>query len=352
MSSDRLEQANDRLRPLAIQLIVRGKKTQYLSARATLPNKTGEGRSQQMVALRLPFTPAGINRAETIARKIASDRDLGLFQWENYLFKEPETEETTPNHVEAIDRFRLDYLARGGRPETWQKEYQRFYDKLEGLSEENLKAVIFATTSNTRNRKRVVVACNALSNFLKLGFSFSEYRGDYSPYNSIVQRDIPTDEAIEAAYETIPNPSWQWVYGMLAAYGLRNHELFRLNLNDWPLVQVKVETKTAFHDVLPCPKRWLERWALQNFNLPPLNLDRSNQALGEAITRQFDRYKLPFRPYDLRHAWAIRTLRHGWPIELSSRMMGHGVDVHQKVYQKWITREAIVKIYEKLMDDL
>lgn len=352
MEDDRLREANDRLRPLAIQLLARGKTTKFISLRATLPNKPGqpEGRSQQTIALRLPFTIAGINRAETIARKVASERDLNQFNWENYL-KTPQKTDQTPSHTEAIERYQSDYLARGGRLDTWKKEYGRFFDQLTGLSEDELKTVIFTTEPDTRNRKRAVIAMTALSNFLNLGFNFSPYRGNYSPYTSIVERTIPTDTAIEAAYEQIPNPAWKWVYGMLAAYGLRNHELFRLNLQDFPIVQVRLDTKSSFHDVLPCPKKWVDKWALQNFNFPPLNLDRTNHGLGEAVSRQFDRYKLPFRPYDLRHAWAIRTLAKGWPLELSARMMGHSVDVHTRVYQKWINRETILAIYQKLMQD-
>ena len=84
---------------------------------------------------------------------------------------------------------------------------------------------------------------------------------------------------------------------------------------------------------------------------PPLDRKRDNQALGQAVTRQFERYGLPFAPYDLRHAWAIRTLDRGWPLELSAQMMGHGTDVHTKIYQRWITREAKQKIYDRLIND-
>ena len=347
---ERLAEINARLKPLAIQLLARGKTVKYISARATLPNKPGQspGRSQQTIALRLPFTLSGLNRAEKLAIKIASDRDFGTFDWNDY---QPKTiAEPTAHLTTEIDRYRQDYLTRGGRLDTWKKEYQRFFDKLTGFTEPELKAVLETTEPNSRNRKRAVVALNALSKFLNLGIDFSAYRGNYSPYTSIVERQIPTDTEIEQAYNQIPNPAWQWVYGMLAAYGLRNHEIFRLKLDDFPIVQVRLDTKSSFHDVLPCPKKWVENWKLKNFNFPPLNMERPNHALGEAVSHQFDRYKIPFSPYDLRHAWAIRTLSKGWPLEISARMQGHSVDVHTRIYQKWITRETILAIYEKLMD--
>lgn len=344
---DKLNDANDRLKPLKISLLSRGNR---LSVRSTLPNKPGKptGRSQQTIALNLPCTPSGINRAEKMAVKIANDRDLGLFRWEDYLRTEQPEQ---PNHLLAIEQFKADYLARGGNPDTWKREYQRFYDRLSELGEDDLKGVVTTTEPHTRNRKRAVTAINALSKFLGLGYDFGEYRGNYSPYRSLVVRDIPKDETIEQVYQSIPNPSWRWVYGMMATFGLRNHEVFRSDLSQWPIVLVGSDTKTGFREVFPCPKRWIEQWDLGKPMPPPLDRKRDNQALGQAVTRQFERYGLPFAPYDLRHAWAIRTLDRGWPLELSAQMMGHGTDVHTKIYQRWITREAKQKIYDRLIND-
>jgi hypothetical protein len=41
---------------------------------------------------------------------------------------------------------------------------------------------------------------------------------------------------LEIAYhrDKLTNPAWQWVYGMMATYGLRNHEVFFLTLQNFP----------------------------------------------------------------------------------------------------------------------
>ncbi|MEO1149319.1 MAG: site-specific integrase, partial [Cyanobacteria bacterium J06638_22] len=57
-----------------------------------------------------------------------------------------------------------------------------------------------------------------------------------------------------------------------------------------------------------------------------------------------------FAPYDLRHAWAVRTLLFGWPVELSARQMGHSVDIHTRTYQRWISRERIQQVYDLLVN--
>ena len=43
-------------------------------------------------------------------------------------------------------------------------------------------------------------------------------------------------------------------------------------------------------------------------------------------------------PYDLRHAWAVRTIHIGLPDTVAARMMGHSVAIHTRTYHHWITR--------------
>ena len=37
------------------------------------------------------------------------------------------------------------------------------------------------------------------------------------------------------------------------------------------------------------------------------------QQVGRRVSEQFRRYDLPITPYDLRHAWAVRTIHVGLP---------------------------------------
>ena len=52
---------------------------------------------------------------------------------------------------------------------------------------------------------------------------------------------------------------------------------------------------------------------------------------------QFRRYEVGFSPYDLRHAWAVRTIHLGLPDTVAARMMGHSVAIHTRTYHHWIT---------------
>ena len=62
------------------------------------------------------------------------------------------------------------------------------------------------------------------------------------------------------------------------------------------------------------------------------------QQVGRRVAEQFRRYELPITPYDLRHAWAVRTIHIGLPDTVAARMMGHSVAIHTRTYHHWITR--------------
>ncbi|MEO1184543.1 MAG: site-specific integrase, partial [Cyanobacteria bacterium J06636_27] len=56
------------------------------------------------------------------------------------------------------------------------------------------------------------------------------------------------------------------------------------------------------------------------------------------------RVEVGFDPYDLRHAWAIRAHMNGIPIKAAADNLGHSVEVHTEVYQKWFSLENRKKV--------
>ncbi len=62
-------------------------------------------------------------------------------------------------------------------------------------------------------------------------------------------RDLPKDELIEKLWETIPNKSWKFVFGLMATYGLRNHEVFfcdLTSLTNFILDEINIATKLGY----------------------------------------------------------------------------------------------------------
>ena len=151
--------------------------------------------------------------------------------------------------------------------------------------------------------------------------------------------------------EQIPNPAWRLAYGLMATYGLRNHEVFFCDLSALApggdrVIRVLPTSKTGEHQVWPFQPDWVEHFGLEQLGgsqppLPAVATDLRHttlQQVGRRVAEQFRRYELPITPYDLRHAWAVRTIHIGLPDTVAARMMGHSVAIHTRTYHHWITR--------------
>ncbi len=134
---------------------------------------------------------------------------------------------------------------------------------------------------------------------------------------------------------------------MLATYGLRPHEAFNLSIDDMPIATV-LDGKTGARQVWACFPEWVEQFDLLN-GMRPTAAAKNNTYLGAKVNKFFKRVGIPFQPYDLRHAWAIRTLEFGLDISLAAQQMGHSVQVHSTTYHQWITHRHHQRAYEALM---
>jgi hypothetical protein len=348
---------------LGLQIERRGN---LLALRGTLPPRPGSPKTkphQQRIPLGLPATKAGLKQIEQDAKVVAARLIERTFDWADYLPQEPTITEQYPTIGEMVDHFHrqmmerpvADEAARAALRSTWAKAYAPYLRKLMGQVEahphQSLVEAIVATVesfpAHTRSRQ---VGCTALKAFadhfqISLPQDLEHLWGSYG--NSKTQRrTLPSDEEIIAWYERIPNPAWRFVYGIMATYGLRNHEVFfcdygHLTAGDPEgMVTVLETTKTGLHDVWPFYPEWVERFRLRTVLLPEINTNLSNttlQRIGQRVSTQFKRYQVPFSPYDLRHAWAVRTIHFGLPDTVAARMMGHSVAIHNRTYHRWIT---------------
>jgi integrase len=90
------------------------------------------------------------------------------------------------------------------------------------------------------------------------------------------RRRIPTTEVIQEWLDQVmeEEPLWGWVFGMVATYGLRPHEVWHIGslADEHGLITVgeaahhiKV-TKTGFRAAVPLPAAWVERYQLGGAN--------------------------------------------------------------------------------------
>jgi integrase len=347
----RIAQANGRLKSANVGVSIT-RQGDRLYLRATFPPKPDSDKTapyQQRLALGIHANPLGIKEAEAEARKIGALLDCKEFSWQPYI----KANAPAITCGEWVEKFEKDYFSkRDKNPKTlttWRKNYHEVLKRLpvdEALCAEILKQLILRVAPDTRSRQNYVMVANSLAKFANLDIDFSLYSGSYSPRKA-TPRDLPPDEVIQEVYFKIPNPAWRWVYGAIATYGLRPHEVFYLDLADLPIATIN-DGKTDSRRTWACFPEWVEIFQLQNGALPPVT-GKTNSDLGERVTKAFKRYKIPFTPYTLRHCWAVRTLEFGLDISLSAQQMGHSVKVHTEIYHHWISDRHHQRAYDLLM---
>nr|MBW4528848.1 hypothetical protein [Phormidium tanganyikae FI6-MK23] len=261
-----------------------------------------------------------------------------------------------------IERYEAEYFNRRSRnpksETTWKTEYDQVFRQLPSdqmLTSELLRSTIIATEPDTRTRVRYCMALGRLAEFAAVPLDAKALRGKYSP-KRVNPRDLPSDKEISEWRDRINNEQWQYAFGLMACYGLRNHELFYIGLEklkDSPVLSIIEHdngdsAKTGCRRVWACYPEWWEKWRLWDTSLLPKVTGRNNRELGHRVTAAFRRYG--FRnPYNLRHCWAVRTIEFGLPVELAAQQMGHSYKVHSDVYHHWITDEVHQRAYDLLM---
>lgn len=237
-----LEKANSRLKTSnsGIKIFKRGQK---LSLRGMLPPKKGKDKaSQQVVSLGTYCNAAGIQSAEKQAQKLASQLALREFDWQSG----GKQSKTSDNFSYWVKEFEVDYFNRRERNKqsqtTSNTDYNHIFkriDSKEKLTEETLIQLILTTEPDTRQRQRAVMAASSLAKFAEVEVDLGKYKGNYT-YLKNSDRVLPTEEKIVKFYWSILNPRWQRAFGLMAAYGISNHELFHVDLS---LVQDKKSIK-------------------------------------------------------------------------------------------------------------
>ena len=88
---------------------------------------------------------------------------------------------------------------------------------------------------------------------------------------------------------------------------------------------------------------------LNTKRLPAFNNQRSHRDVGALMGQAFRRHNAGFKPYDLRHAWAVRAI-HNPTISpsLAAKSLGHSLAVHSSVYQRWFDAHEMELVQNQL----
>ena len=369
-----------------------------LCLRGPLPRKDGQpGLLRQRLSLGLPADQQGLGRA--LAQLAGLERQLEehRFRWEDWRRPHPSdggggvrpqrpgersgvlgsdagrplpaAKETVPDPPleQRLSNFEQAFFAdpkrrrRSGSRTTWTAAYLPYLRRLAAHAGSGnpqpfgaalLDEVVESYGLASRSRQQCAIALAALARHqgLDLPADWSERAAGYGLHAARF-RQLPSDTEILTLVDRIPNDGWRLAFGLMATYGLRNHEVFFCDCSALApggdrVIRVLPTSKTGEHQVWPFQPAWVEHFELERLGrdrhaLPPVRTDLGRttlQQVGRRVAEQFRRYELPITPYDLRHAWAVRTIHVGLPDTVAARMMGHSVGIHTRTYHHWITR--------------
>lgn len=322
-----------------------------LYLQATLPPAPGSRKDyphQQRIALGLPATTHQFfSQAERKARDLSQELYQGTFDWSRWRKPKRPTQPQKRSAQEWVTEFERDFWRRHpvDRVTLWKKDYLSVFKKLDGdLTPETVLAVIEQSQPNSRSRKRSCAAMGVLVKFAGIDIDLSPYTGSYG-VNELNPRDIPDDRLIEEWWERIEDESWQWTFGIIAAYGLRPHEVMHCHFVEFPKLEIETG-KTGRRIVYPILAEWAEVWNLGRVHKPDIS-GKDNSALGQRIGHAFRRIGIPFPAYALRHAWAIRAIGK-IPDAIAAQQMGHSLAVHCRIYHRWASEATHREAFEKM----
>ncbi len=346
------------------------KRGEKLNIRGSLPSKEDKNNFKiQRISLGIKANISGLEEAKKKLQLINLQLELNQFDWINWI-NNPNKKKEIKNDFEfskKLNQFeefffkerKNEYLT-STRKTTWRSSYKPYMKRILHIynndNNDDLEIIFQKTLESykegSRSRKQCATSISVLAKFLdiKLPENWKLSSKGYG-LNKAGFRDLPTDELIEKLWDKIPNNSWKFVFALMATYGLRNHEVFFCDLSSLTnfgdkIIRVLPTTKTGEHQIWPFHPEWVEKFELTKLGknpelLPNINRDlkiTTLQNIGKKITDQFKRYSLQIKPYDLRHAWAVRTIFYDLPDTVAARMMGHSVSLHTQTYHHWITK--------------
>ena len=324
--------------------------------------------------MNIPANLDGLKTAEEEAYELGKLIARKTFEWNDKYLGSEAIRKDFQNIGELLEKFEEEYFKTHKR--TTKSEHTFFY--------------YFSRTKRFTNPQDLVTAENLISSIEQIDKEWAKYNAaraisafcvtfnieiDLSKYSKMPEsnsRNIPTDGEIAEGiikFEDYQNNRgnqvnqnvqdswqlWRWAYGMLAVFGLRPRELFINPDIDWWLSEenldltwkVHKDCKTGEREALPLHRQWIEDFDLRNPKYVEMlrgaiaKKDNTNHAEITALTQRvswwFRKIGLDFKPYDLRHAWAIRAHILGIPIKAAADNLGHSVQVHTQTYQRWFS---------------
>lgn len=320
----------------------------YLLAR--VPRRDGSpGLQQTRIALRMDDTP--VNRRTAAQQLKVLERQLAqnAFDW-SYWRDDAPGAITWREAIARLYRARV-VLGRTGES-TWQVNYMgrlRQVNPASACTTESMARALERYDRSTCSYKELFYLLRHVARLTEVPFP----EVPVPTYSNAELVAVPTDEEIISWVEAAPDPA-RWYWGMMAAYGLRPHEIETAQLIERDYCQVADNTKTGFRTVVPLHREWVERFRLHERRLRHrLAQTERSDAVSKWLNKELRKQKLPWRPYALRHAYAARLWREGGArldLYTAARLMGHTAMQHARTYRAHIQPYQVAEAAERLLE--
>ena len=375
---EKLTDINTRLKASKTKVSIK-KVGNTLQLRATLPlkpgdtHKSGRNRKQYFISLGIPANLHGLKTAEEEANELGKLIARKCFEWNDKYLGQKGDRKQVKTFKQVLETLSDEYFSTRKRTiksehSFWHlhKRYKQYFESDLPITSEGIITIIQNITSPS-SRDQAIRVARVFTKIHGIEVDFTNLKLPVVPNDRYIPSDIEIIEAFKkyqikgknAKVRKDYRNSWQLhrlVFGLIATYGLRPREVFNQPDLEWFLSdentddtwKVHKSNKTGYREVLPFVAEWIELFELKNTEaihllksrIAGVNSFHELSHLVQTNARWFRRIlDLPFEPYDLRHACAIRAHIQGLPIKASADNLGHSVEMHTKVYQRWFSLE-------------
>ena len=357
---------------------------------------------------KFPHTAKAVTNAIAIAQEIDNKIKAGAFSWLDYPQWIPEKhrpQDAVKPENKTVAQWIAEYeefywLSRDKNRyqdfKNWDKGYLRYFKKISNWSVFPSKEVFDeACRSYPKSKKRneCCTRIKYLAHFCGLtDYDPQEFRLSKKQITTKAKakREI-TDREVEAWFDRFPewtgqpsNPSqwqlWQWMYGMQAAYGFRNHETLNIfNLTedyrgeDGKLYPAFTDAERNPRGIIytegkgvkraafaPRPIKWLKEFNLREI---PVSYLKFNQLLiklsqfeqGRSKDNKLQAYNsflrehgFTFTAYNLRHHYNVKSHLAGVPPSVIAKNLGHTLAMNTSIYLESQGIKSCLEALDKL----
>lgn len=350
-----------------------------IQLRATLPlkpedvSKNGKKTKQYKISLGIPANFDGLKTAQEEAYELGKLIARKTFVWNDKYLGIQAISKNKVTYNEFYKTLEKRYFST--RKRTIKSEHtfmivERFYKRYflndSVISVETMTDIVKGIPLATI-RNKVISLCSFICEEVGIEVNLNNLKLEYK----LKERTVPSDkEIIESIglfrirysnhmVKTKANRNnwivYKQIYGLMATYGLRPREVINKPDLDWFLsgenihntFKVHDDNKTGSREVFPFVPEWIDLFDLKSevqikylkeFAESWNNVNQLESRIVK-IAANFRRAGIKFKPYDLRHACAIRAHLQKVPIKAAADNLGHTVEVHTKTYQKWFSLE-------------